>query len=108
VQLRLLRLLIEKNYLGVPRRDSNHCAWSYVELNEKKILFRLFVRAVAALQGNAANPMNYRRCPPISCINANAGCYRIVEQGQIERARAGVTALPSPTRRSARRYTAAA
>lgn len=31
--------------------------------------------------------MNYRRCPPISCINANAGCYRIVEQGQIERAR---------------------
>ena len=30
------------------------------------------------------NPMNYRRCPTICCINANAGCYRIVQQAQIE------------------------
>jgi len=37
--------------------------------------------------------MNYRRCPPISCINANVGCYRIVEQGQIERAREVRSAL---------------
>jgi len=55
---------------------------------------------------NAANPMNYRRCPPISCINANAGCYRIVEQGQIEHARGG--AVRPHSRQSARRYTAVA
>lgn len=30
------------------------------------------------------NPMNYRRCPTICYINANAGCYRIVQQAQIE------------------------
>lgn len=47
----------------------------------------------ARVQGNAANPMNYRRCPPISCINANAGCYRIVEQGQIERRGGGPHSL---------------
>lgn len=30
------------------------------------------------------NPMNYRRCSTICYINANAGCYRIVQQAQIE------------------------
>lgn len=63
----------------------------------KSIFLSVNSRAVTALQGNAANPMNYRRCPPISCINANAGCYRIVEQGQIERARGGRVCSHLPT-----------
>lgn len=38
----------------------------------------------SGVQAGPLDPMNYRRCPAICYINANAECYRIVQQAQIE------------------------